>query len=144
MEVTPDLLEVSDLAFISEGGAAPDDEGAMDAREIGGEIFGDPVGEILLLGITTDIDEGQNDDRKVRRLALFVRGRGRARRDAPFQGMDPHRPSDVLEHLLAQIDEWLLQPVADLPIRVLRKANSARLADALQSRGDIHTIAYGV
>ena len=30
--------------------------------EVSGQVFGDTVAEILLLGITTHVDEGQHDD----------------------------------------------------------------------------------
>ena len=38
------------------------------------------------------------------------------------------------ETTISKVDERLLQPVADLPIRVLGEANPARLADAFQPR----------
>jgi hypothetical protein len=34
----------------------------LDARELGGEVLGDPVGEIVLRRITGEIGEGQHDD----------------------------------------------------------------------------------
>ena len=43
-----DLLGVEVLALVGEGRVAGDHETVADAREIGGEVFGDAVGEVIL------------------------------------------------------------------------------------------------
>ena len=50
------------FAFVGEGRVASDDEQAGDLREIGGEVLGDAVAEIVLLGIFAHVDERQHDD----------------------------------------------------------------------------------
>jgi hypothetical protein len=50
-ELAPDLFRVGRLALVGERGAAGDDEAAFEMREVGRQIVGDPVREILLLGI---------------------------------------------------------------------------------------------
>ena len=60
-----------------------------------------------------------------------IDGRGRAQRvrGAFCSGPDrvnTHRPSDVLQRLLAEIDKFMFQLVAHLPVRVLRKKDRPR------------------
>jgi hypothetical protein len=64
IEIPADLLQIGGLALVGERGAAPDHESAGDARQIGGQAFGDAVGEIFLLGIAADIGEREHDDRQ--------------------------------------------------------------------------------
>ena len=78
VQVLPDLTDVDRLPSISEGGVAGDDEGARDARKVGGQTVGDPVDEILLLRPAAEIGEGEHDHRYPRRSALQRRG-GRRR-----------------------------------------------------------------
>jgi len=65
-EVPADLLHVSRLALVSEGGVARDHEAAGNAREVGGQLVGEHVGEIILSGIAGEIGEGQHHDREAR------------------------------------------------------------------------------
>src|SRR6185437_4383386 len=58
--------------------------------------------------------------------------------------MDPYRPGDVLELLLAEIDEALLEPVADVLVSRAGEDDSARLANPLQTRGDVDPVAHQV
>ena len=50
------------LALVAEGGVAGDHEQALKAREIGDDVLGDTVDEILLLGIARHVVERQYDD----------------------------------------------------------------------------------
>jgi hypothetical protein len=47
-EILADRFRVEVLALVGEGGVPSDDEAFADAREIGGEVFRDPIGEIVL------------------------------------------------------------------------------------------------
>ena len=47
-QLLADRLGVEVLALVGEGGIAGDDGAVADARQIGGEVFGDAVGEIIL------------------------------------------------------------------------------------------------
>ena len=47
-ELTADLFGVDRLALVGEGGVAGDDEAVGEMREVGGEVVGDAVGEIVL------------------------------------------------------------------------------------------------
>ena len=68
-----DLLGVDALALVGEGGVARDDEAIADARQIGGEVFGDAVGEIVLGRIGREICERQHDEREMCGLRRFRR-----------------------------------------------------------------------
>jgi hypothetical protein len=62
-----DLLRVDRLVPVRERGIARDHEHARHPRQIGRQILGDPVREILLLGVTAEIGKRQHDDRQTRR-----------------------------------------------------------------------------
>ena len=80
-KLAADLLGVHLLAFVREGSAARDHQNIPQPRQIGCQIVGDPVREILLFGILAEICEGQDDDRQPgRRLRLDASGRWACRR----------------------------------------------------------------
>jgi hypothetical protein len=58
--------------------------------------------------------------------------------------IDAHRPCDVLERLLAEIDECLLQAVARLFVGRAGQDNPGWLRNALQPRSDIDAIAHQI
>ena len=61
------------LALEGEGRVARDHEAVADAREVGGEVLGDAVGEIILARIAGEVSERQHDDGEMRG---FSRRRG--------------------------------------------------------------------
>ena len=65
-------------------------------------------------------------------------------RTCPRQEMGAARAGDVLEFLLAEIDEGLVEPVARLPPGVLRNEDAAGLADPFEARCDIDAVAHEV
>ena len=67
-------------------------------------------------------------------------GRDRRRR----KRKSAHRPGDVLELLLAEIDEFFLQLVAHLLVSRARQAKPARLANPLEPRGDVDVVAHEI
>ena len=52
------LLGVDRLVLICERGIARNHETVCDARQIGCQVFGDPVREILLLPVVAEVGEG--------------------------------------------------------------------------------------
>ena len=62
-ELPTDLFGVSALAL--EGGVAGDHETVVDARQLGREVIGDPIGEVILRRTAREIRERQNHDRKM-------------------------------------------------------------------------------
>src|SRR5271155_2736863 len=65
-------------------------------------------------------------------------------RNADLKRVDPDRLSDILELGEAEIADCEIEPPFDLPIGVLGQTDSARLANALQSRGDVDAVAHEV
>jgi hypothetical protein len=63
-----DLFGVYISALVGEGSVARDDETVGHARNLGGEVLGDAVDEIILGRIAGETGEGQHDDREVRRV----------------------------------------------------------------------------
>src|ERR1700733_5184020 len=57
-----DLLGVDVLAFEGEGSVARDHEAVADARQIGGEVLGDAISEIILAWIAREVPERQHHD----------------------------------------------------------------------------------
>src|SRR5215469_10210603 len=67
----------------------------------------------------------------------FANGLGASRED-------PHGPRNVLNSLLAPILECIGEPIADMVANGARDADTPRLREPLQPRGDIHPIAENV
>src|SRR5271166_2528608 len=55
-----DFPGVDILAFEREGGVAGNHEGAAETRQVGGQVLGDAVGEIILRRIAGEVREGKN------------------------------------------------------------------------------------
>ena len=113
VQLAPDRLHVERLAFVCEGRIAGDHERAPYPREVGREALGDPVDEILLLRVSSDIGEGQDDDREARRGGPFGR---RGRRGLSVGGLadvkriDPDGVGDVLELGRAEVGRCQIEP----------------------------------
>ena len=59
-------------------------------------------------------------------------------------GIDTHRPRDVLERLLSEVDEFRLDPPAHVLVRRARNGHATRFGDALQPRGDVDAVANDI
>jgi len=58
--------------------------------------------------------------------------------------MDPHRPRDVLDALLAHVLEGVREPVADMVANRARDADAARRRQPLQPRRDVDAVAINI
>jgi len=67
IQLPTQLLHVHRFPFEGERRVARDHERASDARQVRGEALGHAIGEIVLLGIATDIREREHDDGQARR-----------------------------------------------------------------------------
>ena len=67
VQLAADLFEINRFAFVSKCGVSADYERAADARQVRGQALGHAIDEIVLLGITTEVGERQNDYGKTRR-----------------------------------------------------------------------------
>jgi hypothetical protein len=116
-------------------------------RDRGDDLLDDPVGEIFLLRVAAHVGEGQHSDRWLvgerQRLGqgwYLLPDRGGTISDP----VDPHRPGDVLDLLLAQILERAIKPIPDLIAHNPADADPAGLGQRLQTRRDVHPIAEDV
>jgi hypothetical protein len=62
VQFTSELLYVDGFTLERERGVARNHERAIDARQVCGEALGHPIDEVLLLGITAEVCEGQHND----------------------------------------------------------------------------------
>ena len=128
------LGDVYRAVLVDEGRVACDHRQAGNAREVGDQILGQPIGEVLLHGICAQVVERQNRDRIPARNSK-VDG----------DAVCPDRPSNVLHVLFAAI----LEPhgrelVLHLLVHRGRHADSARLRQRLQAGGDVHPVTVDV
>jgi hypothetical protein len=115
-------------------------------EKIGDDVFADTVGKILLFGISAHICEGKNGDRRLigqceRRSRRCEFGNGHLRKVEP---VNVHWPPNILEALLAAIDEFGRHLALHLPPGVLGNRDTARFGDALDTSCDIDAVAKNV
>src|SRR5208282_5636436 len=78
-QFSADPLDVI-VALVGESGVAGDHQASLDARDVGRQIFGDPISEILLPRVVAEIGERQDNNRQPGRGArLSCRCRFRTR-----------------------------------------------------------------
>ena len=113
-----------------------------EARELGDDVLGDAVGEILLFGIAAHVGERQHGDGR------SSGGLGRSRRrTAGSPGLHPvcaHRRGNVLEQLLTALFEDRVDLAAHLVMHLAGNAEAARLGQGLEPRRDVDAIAIDV
>src|SRR5262245_45044697 len=122
----------------------------MVARQIGDDVLGDALREILLFGVAAHIGKGQHRDRRLLRRWSCRSGRGErcrdyliARRIEP-NAMDRHRPGDVLDLVFAHVLERKMELVAHLIAHVAADADPSRLRQGFQARRDVDAVAIDV
>ena len=145
-ELAADLLHVDRAALVGEGRVARDDEQMPVAGQPGDDVLDHPVGEELLLGIRAHVLEGQDRDRGPvgkgesrpgRRLCLRLHV-------AEADPIDPEGPRDVLELLLALIDEADIDPAFAILLDPRRHADTAGIRQSFETRGHVDAVAENV
>ena len=63
VQILADVADIDGAALVGEGGIAGDYREPAVAGEQGQDVFGDTVGEVLLLRVATHVDERQDGDR---------------------------------------------------------------------------------
>src|SRR5215472_2422909 len=140
-ELAPDALHVDGLLAILERGVAGHDEKVAMARQLGDDVLGDAVAQILLLRVGVEVGEGQHGDRRPRcplRLPRRILGRG-----APSgrHAIDPDGLGDVLQVLLAEILELERELALHLALYAARDVDRAGLRHGLEPGRDIDAVA---
>ena len=115
VKFTSDRFHIERSSLVGEGSVAGDDERAGNAREVGRKVLSESVDEVFLFGIAPNVREGQNDQRKARRLATLESRRcgchrfwrlGLCRCDSAWRKpINPHGFGDILESLRPKIGE---------------------------------------
>ena len=110
-ELSPDLLRADPLSLIGKGRIARDHKTCSNPRQIGGQVFGDRVGEIFLSPIVAAIGKGEHDDRQARGGA----GAGASDRLAPDRrlGLGPrYRADKAIAAAGNRLDAAAVQPAS--------------------------------
>src|SRR6516164_9878664 len=119
-ELATDFAYVHSRTLVSKGGAARDHKKCMVVRQVGDDVLGDTLREILLFGLAAHIGKGQHRDRRLLLWWSCRSGRGDRCRDYLIgrriepNAMDRHRPGDVLDLVFAHVLEGKMQLVAHL------------------------------
>ena len=146
VQLAPGPGDIDGFPPIGERGVPRDDERAPNPRQIGRQALGHAVDEIVLLRVAADIHERKHDDGEAWRRGFGRRRVMRARKTVSLDadGIDMHRPGDVLERLLPEVDELRLDPPAHVLIRGARNGHVARFRDALEAGGDVDAVAKDI
>jgi hypothetical protein len=128
------------------GELALDDDQMPVAGQPRDDVLDHPVGEELLLGIRAHVLEGQDRDRGQvgkcesrvgRRLCLRLRV-------VEPDAIDPEGPRDVLELLLALVDEADINPAFGILLDPRRHADAAGVRQSFETRGHVDAVAKNV
>ena len=144
-----DLLQVHRLALVGEDGIAAEHEQARNLRQVGDDVLGDAVAEELLLGVVAHVGERQDRHRRLvgARRASDRRAAAAAaplRAASQIDEIDMHRLGDVLDRLLALIEELQLELVADLVAHHRRAGDAARPRQTLEPRRHVDAVAIEI
>jgi len=124
VQLAPDRLHVDRLAFVGERRIARDHDGPSDPRDVGRQALRDPVDEMLLLRVASDIGERQHHDREAGRTRVARRGGGRRGHRlsglADLKRIDSDRLGNVLQLREAEIGDGNVEPRLHLPVGVFR------------------------
>ncbi|MFO1059349.1 MAG: hypothetical protein U1E53_20575 [Dongiaceae bacterium] len=137
---TGELDNFDRLPLEGERRVARYDEDGRDPRQVGDDVLGYAVAEILLLRVAAHVGKGQDDDRRLARR----RGRRRRSHVGAAHAIEPDRLGDVLQGPLAEILEGEVDLAADLGMDSRRDEDAAGLGLALQARSDIDAIAVEI
>ena len=138
-----DILNIAAFPFEGEAGVAGDDEQALEAGQLGDDILGDAIGEIVLLRIAGHIGEGQHRDGGFlgqRERFRNACGRDAADRPAP----DGNRPRDILERLRPAVRKDCRRLAIETVPRAVGNQQSPGLGQRFEPRGDIDAVAIDI
>ena len=140
----PDLLHIDGAPLVGEARIAGDDEQRLEMRQRRDDVIDHSIREVILFRITAHVGEWQNSDGGLIRERKGVTNRQAVRhswhgatvRNAP----DPHRFGDILQGLRAQILKRYIYLATNLPTRVIRNADTARLCNPFETHRNIDPI----
>ena len=104
-EIAPHLLGPDGLSFVCEGGVAGDHPKRPEARQLGDDVFGYAVGEILLVRVSRQIGEWKDDNRGLVGDLLYGPARLRNLSGREDGAIGPDRLRETLDALFAPVLE---------------------------------------
>src|SRR5205814_7458033 len=115
-DLARDVLHLHRLPLVHERRVPGDDEEIVEPGQLGDDVLAEAVGEELLLGVATHIDEGQHHQGRFGGRAWLVHDtfQPRAGLLVEHDPEDADGPDDVLDALFAEILERDVKPVAHL------------------------------
>src|SRR6516162_3655784 len=116
----------------------------MRPRQCCDDLLRDAVCEELLLQVPAQILKREHCDRGLIGQRQATRGYLSSRRRVGAQLIDPYRPRNVFEFLLAGILKVDFELTADLSIGVVGDTDAAGLGDIFQPCSDVDTIAKDI
>ncbi len=143
-QLAADLFYIDRPALVGEAGVPGDDEQPAHARQRRDDVFHHAIGEILLLRVAAHVLERQNRNRRLvgnrQPGGLLHLSQGRLQHD--FVGA--HRPRDVLQILIPEVDDLDGYLALHLPEGVVRDADPTWFGNAFQTRSDVDAVAEQV
>ena len=138
------ILDLHRPALVTEGRVSGDDDQFLKARELGDQVLGDPIGEVVLFGVATQVVERQDRKRGSMglRISRWRRGAGGGPTFAHVKGA--HRTGDVLERLFASRIVGETELVPDAVVYRAGHTDAAGHTHLLEARRDIDAVAVDV
>jgi hypothetical protein len=160
VQLATDLLHVDGAPLVGEGRVARDHEHqAAIARQAVDDVVDHTIGEVVLVGLGGQVLERQDGDRRHLARPRRRRGLGRdcgkcsgrrsgngstGRRGGQLHAVDAHGTGDVLQVVLAIVEESYVEPTLGILLDACRNGDAAGLCQRLQPRCDVDAIAEDI
>jgi len=140
-ELPAHLRHVHRLAPVAERGVSGDDGEIPEAAQLGDDVLGEAVGEVVLLCASRHVRERQNGDG-----GKFPAARKCRLEQCPgrLHSEDPDRRSNVLELHQSEVFHHDGDLASDFIVHLLGHADATRLGQRFQSRCDVDPLAINV
>ncbi|MCY1231172.1 hypothetical protein D9M72_436100 [compost metagenome] len=140
------LARVDRLVLVDEARIARDDEELMAARQRSDDVFGQAIGEELLIRVAAHVVERQHHDRRLADGPFRIGLVRRRRQDHAFgpDAIEMHGAADVLQYLLAKVFDRQFEAVGHLCRHRGGHADAADIGQLLDARGDVDAVAEDV
>src|SRR5713226_7750563 len=145
-ELTPDLFDIDGPPFVSKARIAGDDEQQPEPRECRSDVVDYAIREIVLLRIGAhNLERQHRDGRPIRKGKRFSVINGQVVRPwwhgaTVWNAPHPHRFGDILQRLRTQILKRNIYLATNLPMCIVRNADTARFCDPFEAHCNIDPI----
>src|SRR5216684_6042865 len=145
-ELTPDLFDIDGPPFVSKARIAGDDEQQPEPRECRSDVVDYAIREIVLLRIGAhNLERQHRDGRPIRKGKRFSVINGQVVRPwwhgaTVWNAPHPHRFGDILQRLRTQILKRNIYLATNLPMCIVRNADTARFCDPFETHRNIDPV----